>query len=133
MVFTHCESACPRIVADMQRIESALSPDEQKKVSFLLVTMDPLRDTPTQLSSFAVNHQLSHNWTLLTATEDESLMLANVLNVRIKKLSSGGFDHSNTVYILNQTGNITHRQEGLSADINPTVAAIKQLIANNPS
>ena len=128
MVFTHCEAACPRIVADIQRIESALSAEELKQVSFVLITMDPLRDTPARLKEFAAEHQLGSNWTLLTANEDETMVLANVLNVRMKKLSSGGFDHSNTIFVWSQTGAIAHHQDGLAVEPTETLASIRNLI-----
>lgn len=128
MIFTHCESACPRIVADIQRIESALSAEERARTQFVLITMDPLRDTPARLTEFAQEHRLGNQWTLLTADEDASLTLANVLNVRVKKLSGGGFDHSNIIFVLDQQGAIAHQQEGLAVEPTESIQTIQQLL-----
>ena len=128
MVFTHCGSACPRIVADMQRIESALSKDELKQVTFLLISMDPERDVPTRLKEFATEHQLNTNWTLITANEDATMVMANVLGMRIKKLSDGGFDHSNIIYLIDTNGIIIYQQNGLAVEPDETLKNILSLI-----
>lgn len=127
MIFTSCESACPRIMADLKNIESALSAEEMKKVQFLLVTMDPERDTPGRLSAFKNGHQLNDNWTLICSDEDATMEIANVLGVRIKKLSGGGFDHSNTIFVLNTNGVITYKKDGLGGEQTEAIAAIKSL------
>lgn len=128
MVFTSCKSACPRIVADIQRIESALSPDELKQVSFLLISMDPENDTPKRCKEFAAEYQLNNNWALISASEDATMEIANVLDVRIKKLSGGGFDHSNTIFVINQNGIIAHEQNGLAVEPAESIQAIKTLL-----
>ncbi len=127
MVFTHCPSACPRIVADMQRIEAALSKDELKQVTFLLISMDPERDNPARLKEFAAEHQLNNNWTLITANQDATMVIANVLGVRIKKLSGGGFDHSNIIHIIDTNGNIKYQQNGLAVEPIETIKIVKSL------
>jgi protein SCO1/2 len=114
MVFTHCESACPRIVADMQRIESGLTGDELRQVNFLLISMDPDRDTPARMKEFAVEHKLNASWKLISSNHDATMEIANVLDVRVKKLENGGFDHSNVIFLLNKSGEILFQQNGFS-------------------
>ncbi|MCE9538045.1 MAG: SCO family protein, partial [Bacteroidetes bacterium] len=126
-IFTSCQSACPRIMADLKNIESALSTEEIKQVQFLLITMDPERDTPGRLSAFKREHQLNDYWTLICSDEDATTEIANVLGVRIKKLSGGGFDHSNTIFVLNTNGVIVFKKEGLGGEPTETVTAIKSL------
>lgn len=128
MVFTHCASACPRIVADIQRIEKSLSPEEQKQVQFLLISMDPERDTPERMQEFAGQFQLNTQWTLISSTEDATMEMANILGVRVKKLSDGGFDHSNVIHVINPAGIVVHQQQGLSVDPAETVVALQRLL-----
>jgi len=127
MIFTSCQSACPRIIADIKKIESDLSVEERKKVQFLLITMDPVRDTPGRLNAFKNEHQLNDSWTLICSDEDATTEIANVLGVRIKKLSGGGFDHSNIIFVIGTNGVIAHKQEGLGGEPIETIAAIKSL------
>jgi len=128
MVFTHCESACPRIVADMQRIESSLSQKELQQVTFLLISMDPERDTPARLTEFAAEHKLNANWTLICSSLDATIEIANILGVKVKKLENGGFDHSNIIHVFDQQGVIVHQQNGFAVEQDETLKAIRNLI-----
>ncbi len=128
MVFTHCESACPRIVADMQRIESSLSEKDLQQVTFLLISMDPERDTPARLTEFSAEHKLNANWTLICSSLDATMEIANVLGVKVKKLEGGGFDHSNIIHIFDQEGVIVNQQNGFAVEQDETLKAIRNLI-----
>lgn len=128
MVFTHCESACPRIVADMQRIESSLSKTELQQVTFLLISMDPERDTPARLTEFSTDHKLNANWTLICSSLDATMEIANVLGVKVKKLEGGGFDHSNIIHVFDQEGVIVNQQNGFAVEQDETLKAIRSLI-----
>ena len=128
MVFTHCESACPRIVADMQRIESSLSEKELEQITFLLISMDPERDTPARLTEFSSEHKLNANWTLICSSLDATMEIANVLGVKVKKLENGGFDHSNIIHVFEQEGVIVHQQNGFAVEQDETLKAIRNLL-----
>ncbi len=128
MVFTHCEGACPRIVADIQRIEKSFTEEELKKIQFLLISMDPERDTPKRCKEFAKEYQLNANWALISSSEDATTEMANVLNVKVKKLSSGGFDHSNTIHIINAQGLIIYQQNGLEQEPEGSIESIRNLL-----
>jgi protein SCO1 len=52
MIYTHCSYACPRIIADLKRIENGLEQYKREDVGIVLVTMDPARDTPERLLGF---------------------------------------------------------------------------------
>lgn len=132
MIFTHCQSACPRIVADLQRIESGLPENQLKNVQFILVSMDPSRDTPKRLKEFAADHKLDENrWTLLTSNENDVLEFANVLGMKFKKTEDGGFDHSNLITILDKNGVIKHQQIGLDQDPKASIDEIESLAGKN--
>lgn len=128
MIFTSCQSACPRIMADLKKIQSSLNNADRARTHFLLITMDPENDNPERLNAFTREHQLDAMWTLVCADEDATSEMANVLGVRIKKLSSGGFDHSNTVYVLGKDGVIAHRQDGMGQDPTETLQTIHNLL-----
>lgn len=128
MVFTHCESACPRLVADMKRLESSLSETELQKITFLLISMDPERDTPSRFREFAADHKLNENWTLVSSNLDATTEIANVLGVRVKKLEGGGFDHSNIIFVFDREGVIVDQQDGFAVEQEEIVKSIKQLV-----
>ena len=128
MIFTHCPSACPRIVADMKNIESSLSEEERKQVQFLLISMDPERDTPERMRQFAADHRLNDTWEMIRADKDATMEIAQVLGVRIKPLDDGGFDHSNIIQILNRNGELSFQQQGLNIDPGECLKQIRQLL-----
>lgn len=128
MIFTHCESACPRLVADLKRIEASLTDEELKQIRFLLLSMDPERDTPAQLSLFAENHSLGERWTLVSSDPEATMEMANVLGVRVKKLEDGGFDHSNIIHFLDEQGLIRHQQNGFSDEVERLVQTVREML-----
>ena len=124
MVYTHCGAACPLIVGDMKQLEATF-PD----LGFVLVSIDPARDTPGRLHEFATGSRLSERWTLLSGTDDQLLEIAAVLGVRFRRVSDTDFMHSNIITVLNAAGEITYRQDGFG-DIEGTIAAIRALPAS---
>jgi len=128
MIFTNCPSACPRIVADMKILEEGLTTAEREQVRFLLISMDPKRDNPEQMQKFASDHRLNPDWIMIRSDRMATLEMANVLGVRINPLDDGGFDHSNTIHILNKTGEIAYQQHGLALEPTELLKQIRTLI-----
>ena len=127
IVYTTCESACPIIVSLMQLMEAALPPELRPDVGFVLVTLDPARDTPAVLSAYGARMGLDPvSWSLLSGHPDDVLELATLLGIRYKRDQSGGFIHSNVITVLNKAGEIVHRHEGLQQDMGSTLAVIRQ-------
>jgi protein SCO1/2 len=129
MFFASCNYACPILVYDMKKIESKLSPEELKDYQFVLVTIDPDKDTPEALNEFAKKFNLDLNrWSLLTGDKDDILELAAVLGFKFKKEADGQFSHSNLINILNEKGEVVFQHVGLNKDIS---LAAEKLIALN--
>lgn len=125
MVYTNCAHACPRMLLDMKRIEGELG--GAADVGFVLVSIDPERDTPDQLAEFARGARLDPDrWTLLHGAEDDILELAALLGVQYRRMADGEFVHSNFLSVLDADGVIVHRQLGLGADPGPTLAVIRE-------
>ncbi|WP_242928922.1 SCO family protein [Pontibacter vulgaris] len=129
MIYTSCGYACPRIVADLIRIEASLKEVKREDVGIVLVTMDPAWDTPEKLSAFAKENNLDPDrYKLLTSKQENIQELAALLNMKYKMSPDGEIAHSNIISVLNAKGEIIHQQEGLGADPNETVNAIKGLL-----
>ena len=129
LVFTNCASACPLTVEDMKALARALpEPDD---VRFVLVSLDPARDTLAAMRHFADAHHLTGDWTLLRGTPDDVQMLAALLNVRYRPTPDGQVAHSNLIHVLDSDGRLITQQEGLGTDPAATVAAVAQALARN--
>jgi protein SCO1 len=124
MVFTHCQYACPMTLALLKKIDSEVS---KTPVHYLLLSMDPERDTPEVLKAYAQKEGLDpHRWTLLRGDADAVREIAAVLGVRYKQNPDGGFAHSNLITLLDRHGAIRHRLKGLGAEPGPLIAAIRK-------
>lgn len=125
MVYTSCQGACPRIVADMKRVEGELG-DRAGEVGFVLASIDPAHDTVEQLASFAKESSLDDGrWTLLRAADADVRQLAVAIGMRVKPTGPTDFAHSNLITVLDRDGRVVHQQEGLGTDPGPTLAAIR--------
>ncbi len=130
MVFTNCRYACPRMVERMKRVEAALSPTERRRMRFLLVSLDPARDTVPVLAAFAKNSQINLGWwTLLRGAPDAVRELSAALGVRYKQVDSGDLAHANLLTMLDAGGSVAHQQEGLESDVNPMLIAVRAELA----
>ena len=128
MGFTSCQYACPRIVGDIQRIETALGADAAK-VGFVFISIDPVRDTPEKMSAFAAERKIPlERWTFLQGNAEAVRDLAVAFAFKYQPVEED-FAHSNLIAVIDTEGRILHREEALGADIGPSVEAIRKLLA----
>jgi len=129
MFFTKCEYACPIIVNDMKRLAAALPAELRDGTDFLLVSMDPKRDTPAALAAFREKEALPlANWSLLRGSEDDVRELAVLLGINYAPDARGQFAHSNVISVLNAEDEICFQQPGLRADPAALVRAIEKCV-----
>jgi len=125
MVYTSCQAACPRLVADMRNISKKV---DSKGVRYVLVSIDPEVDTPEVLKAFAIENEMdSEEWTFLQGTVDDVREFSNVLAVKYKQISPIDFSHSNIISVFDKEGVLYHQQEGLGVDNDATVSKILEL------
>ena len=129
LVYTNCASACPLIVNDMKAIARALPEGEADALRYVLVSLDPARDTPEAMRRFADAHGLGDAWTLLRGDPEDVRMLAALLNVRYGPEPDGQVAHSNLIHVLGADGRLVAQQEGLGTDPAPTAGALAQVLA----
>ena len=128
MFFANCAYACPMLVYQMKQIEQALPESLRDKVGFTLVSFDTQRDTPSVLNHYRQQHSLdAERWTLLRGSPDAVLVLAALLNVKVKKDEQGQFLHSNVITLLNSEGELVCQQIGLTADHSEMVRQASEL------
>ncbi|MHB8905430.1 MAG: SCO family protein [Melioribacteraceae bacterium] len=124
MVFANCTYACPLIVNDMKKIESKINRND---VDFLLVSIDPKRDTPEALTQYAKNNKLDlKRWHLLTGDENGISELAAVLGFKYKKEPDGSFSHSNIINVLDENGVVAYQHFGLNQDVQDVIEEINK-------
>ncbi len=129
MIYTSCQYVCPVLVQDVKRIEAALPPADRQRVSFVLVSFDPARDTPQALAAYRVKRELTADrWMLLTGQDEDVLALAAVLGVRFRPDGKGDFAHSNLITVLDAEGVVRHQQVGANQDGSASAAVVRELL-----
>jgi protein SCO1/2 len=95
-------------------------------VGFVLVSLDPARDTPSRLTKFAAAFRLDPAaWTLLTGDDEQVREMAALLGIRYRAEDDAQISHSNTYLALDADGRIVHRQDGVGSGTGPAAARIR--------
>lgn len=129
MIFTHCAYACPRTMGDLLGIRDALPPEARERVRWLLVSFDDARDVPERLAEFAAEQELDDAWTLLHGDAEAVRTWAATMGVRYKKTLEGNFSHSNRITLIDPTGRVAARWDGLGTPAEPAAREIAALVA----
>lgn len=112
-IYTDCNAACPVIVANLKELQAALTPEQQAKLGFVLISLDPEHDSPKELAHFAHHHELDNHWLLLSGKDAQVRELAMAMNIQYKKQANGEIAHSNTFSVLDEQGRLQFQQAGL--------------------
>mgnify|MGYP001262229522 CR=1 FL=1 len=99
--YTNCPDVCPGIMADMATARRRLDPADAEKVSLVLVTTDPARDTPEALGEYLA--RVDDAFIGLTGDLDAILVVGRQLGIAIdkgKELPSGGYEVDHSTQIL---------------------------------
>ncbi|MCZ6774582.1 MAG: SCO family protein [Proteobacteria bacterium] len=69
--FTNCEDSCPIVAGKFAALQEELGERLGSQVRLILLTTDPLRDTPDVLSSYADKFNARPGWYFLTGDKSE--------------------------------------------------------------
>lgn len=127
MFFAQCEYACPVIVNDIKRLRAQLPAGLRERAQLVLVSFDPVRDTPAALRTFRARMGLDAQWTLLRGEADAVQELAMLLGVKFKQDARGQFAHSNVLTLLNAEGEVAHQLAGLNGDVSESARILERL------
>ena len=130
MFYTSCKYICPLIVDSGKAIEKQLTPVEQQRIGILLISMDPVRDTPTALKYIVDKRRLDvARWTLASPPKQDVRTVAGVLGIRYRELADGEFNHTSALVLLDAEGRILARTERMGARPDPEfVTAVKRAL-----
>jgi protein SCO1/2 len=125
-----CDSVCPTVVRDARKVEAMLSPADRRRTRFVLVTIDPLTDSPERLLAYAREHQLDPaRWTLLHGPPEQVRVLANVLGFKYRPTGAGQYSHTIRIHLLDLEGALVDHADGLERPLEPIATRISSLLA----
>ena len=105
--FTYCPDVCPTALQVMAAALDKLGP-KAERITPVLITVDPERDTPAQLASYVKSFH--PRLVGLTGTPAEIDAVAKAYRVYVKKVpdpkSTAGYtiDHSSIIYVMGPDG-----------------------------
>lgn len=129
--FTSCPSICPKVKIEMLKIyDEFLQEPDFKMMSH---TMDPKRDTPEKLKTYAKNLDVNTNkWMFLTGNQDDLMDISNkgyFVSAEEDETAPGGFNHSGKIMLIDKNGRIRAYSEGTKPKETPIlIKKIKQLL-----
>jgi protein SCO1/2 len=120
MFYSSCPFMCPLIIESGKGIDKSLTPAERSKLGFVMVSLDPKRDTPQALTALAKKRGIDlHRWTLLRPEPRDVRRLAGILDVRYRALANGEFNHTSVLILLDAEGRILARTESIGPTPDP--------------
>lgn len=115
-IFTTCHGPCPRLSAQMHRLQQRLMvngrpPDDVRLIS---ITVDPAHDTPAVLADYARNFQADPRvWHFLTGPDGAiGALSADTFHVNV---SSNLLEHSTKMILVDRKARIRGYYESLDA------------------
>ena len=127
MFYTSCQYICPLIVDSGKAVSRQLTDAERARLGIVLISMDPVRDTPAALAKVVRQRKLdTARWTLASPPADDVREVAGVLGIRYRALADGEFNHTSALVLLDAHGRILARTEQIGTRPDPEfVAAVK--------
>jgi protein SCO1/2 len=108
--YAHCETVCPRVVSDVLRAREVMGVDAP---AALIVTLDPLRDTPRRLPAMAKQWGIDGATLVASgAVADVDRMLDGWDVARQRDPLTGDVTHPALVIVVDADGIIRYRTSG---------------------
>jgi protein SCO1/2 len=130
MFYASCTSVCPMLIAQLKRVEQALTPALRAKTNVLLVSLDPERDTERLLELARAHGVDGSRWHFTRTSESSVRELAALLGTRYRRMEGGEISHSSLIAVLDRNGTLAFRAEGSIADPAPLARAVTEAAAS---
>ena len=132
--FLSCPDVCPTTMSFISKAFKQLSPEDQKKVEFIFVDLDPKRDTMEKLRGYV--EYFNPNFQIFLAEEKSTRPFARFFGVDYREVplkSNMGYtvDHSTDIVVLGKNGKIIGNiHHGTDSEVGTSI--IKDFINSQP-
>ena len=137
--FTHCPTICPIMSSQLARTQHWLKDrDLDKDITLLSHSVDPVRDTPARLKTYATQLGAdTTSWKFLTGDKEDLYDQARFgyyLTALESDTAAGGFFHSDTFVLVDRENRIRGLYDGTStAEVDAMMLDAAQLaLQKNP-
>lgn len=110
MGYTSCPHICPTEMHNLSQLYQKLPAELQQKTQVIMVTTDPLKDTPEKLESFVKNYH--HDFIGLSGTKDQIAVFAKQFSMPFLPSDETDINkqyevnHSASIYLTNPRGEL---------------------------
>jgi len=126
-VFTRCPSVCPTQTRELAQLRRALPRPLSERIAFVSVSLDPIHDTPAELSQFAEkNGANAPNWSFLAASPEAThLMVEQLKGASAEALAEAAKarqaplvlnPHETALYLFDRFGHLLQRYVAAPVD-----------------
>ena len=121
MFYGSCPMACPLIIDTIRAVERSVPEPQRKDLRVLMISIDPVHDTPAALTKLAEQRRIdTTRWTLAHTDERTVRKIAALLNVQYRKLPNGGYNHSSVLTVLSPQGEV-QAQSSVMGKVDETI------------
>lgn len=128
MFYSHCPGVCPLTIDALRAIDRQLTAQQRARLIFVLLSLDPPRDSPQALRSLAVERGLtSSRWLLGRTSASDARAFAAAAHIQYRTLSDGSVDHSTGFVLVDGQGRLLDRVSD-AGDTTEFVAAVRRAL-----
>lgn len=140
--FTNCKHVCPTVTAALKQVNEKLNEKGYKdKYKIVLITVDPLRDTPETLKEYKKTRYLD-DFVFLTGKEEDLKKIWDAYGIEVKekvmemdhdghKMKHKMISHTPVrTIIIDKKGNMVEEWLGIYLPVDKIVADVQELIKN---
>jgi protein SCO1/2 len=128
-IYTSCPGPCPILVGLHAELRRSMDPALAARVRFVSISLDPSKDTPEVLASYARERGLDMpGWSFLTGPPDDVAEVVRRFGVGTTMAPDGTIDHLVATFLLDERGNIAKRWLGLEHGVPEMRAEIAGLV-----
>ena len=128
-IYATCTDTCPLLTAKLATLGQRLGKEFGAKVTFVAITVDPERDTPDVLRSYAEAHGArGAGWAFLTGTPAEIKDVAQRYGVFARKMERGDVDHTFLTSLVDRAGVLRVQYMGVRFDPDEMLRDLRSLL-----
>jgi protein SCO1/2 len=106
--YTSCPDVCPATLANYRQIHEQLS-DRANQVKFVMITVDPERDTPEKVARYVT--AFNPAFVGLSGSMEELKSIWDAYGIFVEKEDSGSavgylVSHTSRIFVIDQDGNL---------------------------
>lgn len=124
-IFTSCTDTCPLQTRKLARLRTQLGPEAY----FVSITLDPQRDTPAVLQTYARRQGANlHDWAFLTGDPAQIRRVARSYGVIAARSGPTGLTHNSLTSVIDRAGTLRVQYLGTRYDLAELSADVLSLI-----